>query len=106
MSRHYPDASHDASVRAAAPPAAVHTCQPPSRSSTPPRLASLARSALAFYRRDPAVGSVCVSCAIVPIVAVVPQRLKGPLVVLSLAFLALGAIMMLVRRPRRTSERE
>ena len=107
MSHNDPDASRDASARSAAPTGAADPAPRTSRSSTPTvERASLVRSVAAFYRRDPAVASVCVSCGILPIVAVAPQRLRGPLAIVSLAFLAVGAVMMLLHRPRRTANDE
>lgn len=105
MSRNIPEASRDASAHAAAPSGAADAPPHAASSSTPrtPRTSPV-RSAAAFYRRDPAVASICVSCGILPIMVVVPQRLKGPLAVVSLVFLALGAVFMLVHRRRRTED--
>lgn len=102
MSSNVPEASRDASAHAAAPSGAADASPHASPVPTPrtPRT-SVVRSAAAFYRRDPAVASLYVSCGILPIVAVVPQRLKGPLAVVSLVFLALGAVLMLVHRRER-----
>ena len=105
MSRNIPEASRDASAHAAAPSGAADAPPHTSPASPPPApRTSVVRSAAAFYRRDPAVASLCVSCGILPIMAVVPQRLKGPLAVVSLVFLALGAVLMLVHRRRRTDD--
>lgn len=102
MSRNIPEASRDASAHPAAPSGAADAL-PHAPPVAPPRT-SVVRSAAAFYRRDPAVASICVSCGILPIMAVVPQRLKGPLAIVSLVFLALGAVFMLVHRRRRTED--